>query len=171
MKLQTEAGSRLKYIKKLMLLLLTLWDNFPKCLYLTPNQSKGEPVQKKERCTCNFQNVYVMLMTECQVIINYLLLLVVLDTLWNPTHEKTGSVQVKNSRIRTEKCTWHYNTAHRGIKYYHFLTHWHIFTNQYIFYFLTCKMFYVGVLYSIYFYLLFPLKEFSIKYMYKNKLE
>ena len=32
-------------------------------------------------------------------------------------------------------------------------------------------MFYVGALYSIYFYLLFPLKEFSIKYMYKNKLE
>lgn len=41
-----EAGSRLKYIKKLVLWLKTFWDKILKYLYLTP--SHGEPGKNKK---------------------------------------------------------------------------------------------------------------------------
>ena len=95
---------------------------------------------------------------------NYLLLLVVLDTLWIPLTRKLEVYELKILESEL-KCTWHYNTACSRVKYCYFLSYWHIIFKQYIFYFFNYKMFHVGLLDSIYFYFLFLLKEFNIKYV------
>ena len=95
---------------------------------------------------------------------NYLLLLVVLDTLWIPLTRKREVYELKI--VQSElKCTWHYNTACSRVKYCYFLVTGTLFSSNIFFIFLNYKVFHVGLSDSIYFYFLFLLKEFNIKYV------